>query len=265
MGTAEQIIPFMRVGFSRFDPLVIEYVKNKISALEVAFFEKIGIHTIEAIMVCKNANITTEQISSFLQNGFSLSNPLVVRSIHSGISAHELASFTEIGLDTIEAIMTCKNAGVTAEQISTFLENGFSLSNPHIFQYIKSEISVDEVVLFTKIDVNKIEDIIAYKNFGITAEEIISFMKIGLSRSDPLIVQYSQNGISAQEVTSFTKLGVNTINDIMVYKNAGINSKQIFAFRKIHFQKTSVVKYFLILFGVIFVPLLFILNNFGDY
>lgn len=125
--TAEQIIPFMRVGFSRFDPLVIEYVKNKISALEVAFFEKIGIHTIEAIMVCKNANITTEQISSFLQNGFSLSNPRVVQSIRSGISVHELTSFTKIGLDTIEAIMACKNAGVTAEQISTFLQNGFSL------------------------------------------------------------------------------------------------------------------------------------------
>ena len=50
--------------------------------------------------------------------------------------------------------------------------------------------------------------------------------------------------------------------DIMVYKNAGINSKQIVSFRKIHFQKISIVKYFLELFGFIFVPFLFILNNF---
>merc|ERR1712034_255019 len=48
-----------------------------------------------------------------------------------GLTPETLASFTKIGLDTIEAIMACKNAGVPAEKISTFLENGFSLSNPH--------------------------------------------------------------------------------------------------------------------------------------
>merc|ERR1711925_48097 len=110
----EQISSFLQNGFSLSNPRVVQSIRSGISAHELASFTKIGLDTIEAIMACKNAGVTAEQISTFLQNGFSLSNPLVVRSIHSGISAHELASFTKIGLDTIEAIMTCKNAGITA-------------------------------------------------------------------------------------------------------------------------------------------------------
>jgi hypothetical protein len=125
----------------------------------------------------------------------------VINFVQNGLCVDDVFSFNSIGIENPQIMSDYKRACISMEQISLFIEIGYSPTSLIILKYLKNEIFADEVASFKTIGINKIEDMVKYKNAEISAKQISSFVEIGYSLSDSsVIINFIKNGHTATEI-----------------------------------------------------------------
>jgi hypothetical protein len=198
--SAKIVSSFVEIGYSPFDTTIIKFIKNGIFADEVASFQAIKIDKFEDIIKYKNASISVKIVSSFVEIGYSPFDTTIIKFIKNGIFADEVASFQAIKIDKFEDIIKHKNAGISAKMIASFVEIGYSPFGLSITKFIKNGIFADEVAFFKAVGIKTFAEMVSFKNAGISAKMISSFVEIGYSPFDSSIIKFIKNRKTAIEI-----------------------------------------------------------------
>jgi hypothetical protein len=180
-----------------------------------------------------NLNIRPTTVISLVEAGFPIeSTPsgfwdfFVPEIAKANLPLLEAVSFLSIDIKATE--ISSANSHILDEVLS--LPSNVVKAPCSIIEFMKAGITAEEVSSFLLIGVNSPILIIEMIKSGITPEDISSFLDIGLS---PLLsYMYLEKGITAQVVSSFLNIGVKS-GEVKAYITAGITAKQVVPYLQI--------------------------------